>query len=81
MTSVEKHLSPKTIFGPGKLPGLSRNGPQQSLPAHKGTGDIVRVILPLKNQESSQLICQETAQEHQFQGAGNYSFRVREPQN
>ena len=27
MTSVEKHLSPNTLFGPGKLPGLWRNGP------------------------------------------------------
>ena len=26
--AVEKHLSPKTLIGPGKLPGLSRNGPQ-----------------------------------------------------
>ena len=28
MTSVEKHLSPKMLDGPGKLPGLSKNGPQ-----------------------------------------------------
>ena len=26
--AVEKHLSPKTLIGPGKLLGLSRNGPQ-----------------------------------------------------
>ena len=26
--AVEKHLSPETLIGPGKLPGLSRNGPQ-----------------------------------------------------
>ena len=26
--AVEKHLSPKTLIGPGKLPGLSRNGPR-----------------------------------------------------
>ena len=26
--AVEKHLSPKTLIGPGKLPGLSRNGLQ-----------------------------------------------------
>ena len=26
--SVEKHLSQKTLIGPGKLLGLSRNGPQ-----------------------------------------------------
>ena len=28
LTSVEKHLSPNTLIGPGKLPGLSRNVPQ-----------------------------------------------------
>ena len=26
--AVEKHLSPKTLIGSGKLPGLWRNGPQ-----------------------------------------------------
>ena len=26
--AVEKHLSPKTLIVPGKLPGLSRNGSQ-----------------------------------------------------
>ena len=26
--SVEKHLSQKTLIGPGKLLGLSKNGPQ-----------------------------------------------------
>ena len=27
LTSVKKHLSQKTLIGPGKLPGPSRNGP------------------------------------------------------
>ena len=27
MTFVKRHLSPKSLIGPGKLPGLSRNGP------------------------------------------------------
>ena len=27
LTSVKKYLSPKTLIGPGKLPGFSRNGP------------------------------------------------------
>ena len=31
--AVEKLLSPKTLIGPGKLPGLSRNGPQGLLAA------------------------------------------------
>ena len=26
---VKKHLSPTTLIGPGKLPGLSRNEPQR----------------------------------------------------
>ena len=30
--AVEKHLSPKTLIGPGKLPGLSRNGPRAYKP-------------------------------------------------
>ena len=25
---LKKHLSPKTLTGPGKIPGLLRNGPQ-----------------------------------------------------
>ena len=29
LTSVKKHLSTKTLIGPGKLAGLSRNGPQR----------------------------------------------------
>ena len=28
--AVEKHLSPKTLIRPGKLPRLSRSGPQGS---------------------------------------------------
>ena len=27
LTMVKKHLAPKTLIGPGKLPGLSRNEP------------------------------------------------------
>ena len=55
-TSVEKHLSPKTLIGPGKLriPGLSRNGPQgreEERPWergwHTGLNSAFRVTFPV----------------------------------
>ena len=43
MTSVKKHLSPKSLIGPGKSPGLSRNGPQVHLIMAKATDALYKM--------------------------------------